>query len=92
MTNQERELAAQIRKNARIQKESSVLVFKQDSRRTALQLSERCTKGNGLNHPQPNEILLNAELFYEWLINEKAYRCNEKYMETGLIEYANKSK
>lgn len=66
------------------QKESQLQAFKQDCRRTALQLSERIS-GKGENDPM--KVTANAEILYRWLIADDEVQKDflDIFMKTGLI-------
>lgn len=76
-------------KNLLERKEQSLVDFKRDSRRTALQLSERFTKnGEGNKASEATLILANAELIYHWLVNipeKDDLTLLESFFKTGML-------
>ena len=70
------EFSQQIQQNLQAQKEAQDQAFKQDCRRTAINLSERFTRdGNGGKSGSASDIISNAEIIYNWLIDYD----NQKY-------------
>ncbi len=60
----------QIQENLQAQKDAGELIFKQDCRRTAVQMAERFSKANGGDKEHdPVKIISNAEVIYQWMIN-----------------------
>lgn len=70
MTNEEKLRQKSIEDSLKAQKESSDRNFKQDCRRTALQMAERSTKDPAGEKGNTIQILQNADLFYQWLTKE----------------------
>lgn len=69
MTSEEKAQRAILQQNLRAQQNSQEKAFKQDCRRTAMQLAERCTRGqDGGKTAEIEDIVLNAEIIYDWLI------------------------
>jgi len=71
------------------QQESEDRAWKQDCRRTALQLSERFSKGADMQHESdPVKIIANAEVLYVWLTNDSKDAL-DVFVNTGILKSAN---
>lgn len=79
----------QMEDTAKYQKESQLLAYKQDCRRTAIQLSERFSvDGSGNKPADVSIIIMNAELVYEWMVNfDKPNTLLKDFMEKGTLHY-----
>lgn len=88
MDSNEKAQRAIILQQQKLQKETQLAIFKQDCRRTAIQLSERFSKdpGDG-GKADVVTIIANAELVYMWLINfDKPMSTLEEFKQTGVIK------
>lgn len=79
-----------IQVNLKSQQEAQDKVWKQDCRKTSLQLAERFSKGADMQHESdPIRITGNAEILYRWLIADDELQKGwvEIFMKTGVLHY-----
>lgn len=68
-------------------KQEQELVWKQDCRRTALNLAERFSKADGNSHESdPVKIIANAEVLYVWL-TESSTDAIEIFKKSGVLKF-----
>jgi len=84
----------QIQEALQAQKEMQELSFKQDCRRTAIQMAERFSKSHtGEKEDDPLRIISNAEVIYQWMINLQNDAMSKQLMnfqQTGELVFKNK--
>lgn len=79
-----------IKENLKAQQEVQDKLWKQDCRRTSIQLAERFSKDiNNSHESDPVRIIANAEILYRWLIADEGQQNDlwDIFMKTGVVNY-----